>query len=60
MVSLRLGQDTALTVDLPVIHSRVPRFATLPAENRTNSPKTNAKTEHFLPVEACLNPTGMI
>ncbi len=32
MVSLRLGQDTALTVDLPVIHSRVPRFATLPVQ----------------------------
>ncbi len=23
----------------------------------TISPKINAKTEHFLPVEACLNPT---
>ncbi len=34
MVSLRLGRDTALTVDLPVIHYRVLRFATLPAAKR--------------------------
>ncbi len=35
MVSLRLGQDTALTVDLPVIYSRVLRFATRPVQERS-------------------------
>ncbi len=47
MVSLRLGQDTALTVDLPVIHSRVPRFATRPCGILNDFAENQCENETF-------------
>ncbi len=47
MVSLRLGQDTALTVDLPVIHSRVPRFATRPCSKCYEFAESQCENETF-------------
>ena len=50
------NDKSRVVVEIVVIHCRgEARLAR--AANSTISPKINAKTEHFLPVEACLNPT---
>ncbi len=45
MVSLRLSQDTALTVHQTVIHPRVPRFAALSCCKRYEFAEKQCKNE---------------